>query len=492
MDTNFIQTKTARKKAKKAARRAEVQQYQEKTKEQKPGRSEPPKRTRSTSSEEGLPSKERTPRTTCKKKRQSSPSSVKATDDEGFSHTSRDTSLSSISMREAEENYGTNRIEDEEACQERSQLTEENLTLDGVLKQNGKVSELFKEILGCCLDPKKKFNKDAAGLIIDHATEMKNMVDKLLIENASLKATLKERASMGSVAQTTSCNNVTYASKLAMGTRSVPAVTSARTRKPIRPTNNHVVLIRPAEGQGTKSSEETKERLMQSLDPRTESVRIKNVRKTNNNGLVVETASKADLEKLKICVGREQTLKVEEPGRRGPKMIIVGIPKTVLEGNLAEAMHDQNPEIQNMGISKDSLKRDLRPCFQIGKRKEDTTNVVVETTTQIRNALREIGRLYFDWMSCRIDDYLGISRCYHCQNYGHIAKHCRQEKATCYHCAGHGHRAEECKDRDAPPKCAPCKKGNRTHTHSVRERTCPSYRLALERLARQTDYGGQE
>ena len=302
---------------------------------------------------------------------------------------------------------------------------------------------------------------------------------------ASLKATLNERVTNSSAPVV----RQSYAAMAAANARAVPAVVSAQSKKPIRPVNRHVVFIRPAEGQEMKSSDETKERLMQSFDPRTENVRIRNVRKTRDNGLVVETASKEDMEKFVTCVTREATLRTEQPGKRKPKMIMIGVRKEVLEGNLAEAVYDQNPQLEELGITKEELLQNMHPCFQTGRRKEEVTNVVFETSAQVRNALRKVGRLYLDWMSCKVDDYLGISRCYNCQNLGHIAKHCKQERATCRHCAGNGHKANECRAKEEMPKCALCKRSNKPHDHAVNDKSCPSYRLALERLAGQTEYG---
>jgi hypothetical protein len=64
-------------------------------------------------------------------------------------------------------------------------------------------------------------------------------------------------------------------------------------------------------------------------------------------------------------------------------------------------------------------------------------------------------RVQIGYYSFRTHDYIPVpTRCYKCQKYGHVTRHCRQEEERCSICAGaHSHR--ECPDK-TQKKCANC------------------------------------
>lgn len=103
-------------------------------------------------------------------------------------------------------------------------------------------------------------------------------------------------------------------------------------------------------------------------------------------------------------------------------------------------------------------------------------------------------RLYMQWQSCRIQDYRGVTRCYNCQTYGHVAKFCIQKEKTCSFCAGIGHTVAEFQSKkdNKNPICAACKRAKRKADHSVNDKVCPGYKAALDRVIERTDYGNNE
>lgn len=98
------------------------------------------------------------------------------------------------------------------------------------------------------------------------------------------------------------------------------------------------------------------------------------------------------------------------------------------------------------------------------------------------------GRVYIDWSSCRVKDFLSVTRCYNCQEYGHSSKFCRG-KRTCAHCEG-DHDMRDCTDKDKNFPCPACATFNRSERHYVDDPMCPVlYRRAAEDSVRRTDYG---
>lgn len=134
----------------------------------------------------------------------------------------------------------------------------------------------------------------------------------------------------------------------------------------------------------------------------------------------------------------------------------------------------------------------VRECLtlesQEGPRGKSLTNWIVKTTPEVHFWLLWVGRLSINWRSCRVVDYVEVTRCYKCQKYSHVAKTCKSDIEVCKHCGQTGHDFPACRYKSAPPKCANCRSGSRDHqTDSV---VCPSYEAALRGLIWRTAYFG--
>lgn len=127
--------------------------------------------------------------------------------------------------------------------------------------------------------------------------------------------------------------------------------------------------------------------------------------------------------------------------------------------------------------------------FKTGKRDAQVNNWIVECTSRIREELLKRGRIYVEYASCRVVDYLQISRCYQCQAYGHIAKYCKQEGGqVCSHCGEKGHSYRECQRPKEDPVCVNCKVIRKESKHRVGTMDCPLYVKAVERMVSNTHY----
>lgn len=54
--------------------------------------------------------------------------------------------------------------------------------------------------------------------------------------------------------------------------------------------------------------------------------------------------------------------------------------------------------------------------------------IIAEVNAQIREKLQEIGKLIIGWKICKMQDFIGILRCFKCYKYYHIAKDCTKKK----------------------------------------------------------------
>lgn len=242
-----------------------------------------------------------------------------------------------------------------------------------------------------------------------------------------------------------------------------------------------------------KEVEEVKREIMKLIDPGTERIKIKGVRKRMDGKIVVETATAEDLAKV---IGHKNLISggftAIRSGAMNPKVIVYDVPRELEAEDIADNLFYQNEDLLQ-GIEQEEFKRSFIPKFRIGKRDGQCTNWVAEVTPKLRNILRRNKRvrLYLMWQSCKVEDYRGVTRCYKCQLYGHVSKYCREEEQTCSFCSKKGHIHEKCpdKERKALPTCTACKNAKKKSDHSVNDKACPMYKIALERIIARTNYG---
>ena len=97
-------------------------------------------------------------------------------------------------------------------------------------------------------------------------------------------------------------------------------------------------------------------------------------------------------------------------------------------------------------------------------------------------------RVYLNWKRVRVVDYVGDTRCYKCQQYGHTASYCKMKRASCGHCAEEGHVFRRCPSLQGPAKCATCKSMKRNYMHGIESKTCPSFLEAAKQAIYRAAY----
>ena len=249
-------------------------------------------------------------------------------------------------------------------------------------------------------------------------------------------------------------------------------------------TPQKVLFVRAKDELKLASADATKAELMKTFNPQKEKVQIKNIRKTKL-GLVVETATEEDLQKLEKNASISSKFVLERPQKRRPRVIIYDVPRDVKEEELSMAVFEQNNALAS---SASDLAVNFKPKFRTGKKDSETTNWVVEVGPDVRKVLLNARKLFIGWRACKVQDYLLVARCFKCQGFGHIAKHCDREE-VCSHCADSGHKSADCTKKSHGKKCANCLRMKRDAGHDTTDKQCPLYKTALERQINSTDYG---
>ena len=151
-----------------------------------------------------------------------------------------------------------------------------------------------------------------------------------------------------------------------------------------------------------KSSDATKETLVTSLAPAKEKLNIRGVKKLSNNGVLVETATKEDMERvLKSENLHAAALVTGLPAKKKSRIIIYDVPKDLTEKEFLSSLR-----LQKLNSS--------------GKEKPQDEMIISHKNSQLYTgsiaqhhgiALEARQVVYMGWPALRVRDYLMASRC---------------------------------------------------------------------------------
>lgn len=214
----------------------------------------------------------------------------------------------------------------------------------------------------------------------------------------------------------------------------------------------------------------------------------------SNNVVKVVCNSAEDVEAIMDVVNKTDALSAEVSKKKNPLLILKGVSKDVVEGELLATIIDQNPKVKNaLNAQADGLK--IR--FKRNNQRVHLINYVLEATPEVRNALLdEDSRVFIGYARVRIQDFSSFLQCYKCLGFGHTTTHCKSTHDVCGHCAEH-HKTSVClklKEKGAL-KCANCSKWNAKSrasdptSHSASDRKCPQVKKMTQRATEMTNYG---
>lgn len=217
------------------------------------------------------------------------------------------------------------------------------------------------------------------------------------------------------------------------------------------PTMAQVVIVSPGSDEKA-DAEQLKNKIMSLIDPCRDKIRIKGVMKRGDGKVSVEMATEEDLRKIveNDKLNTEGLVAIRS-GALNPKVVVYDVPRQIKQDKLARFTRLQNEMLlgefdkkmteEQKGKEVQEFAKEFIPRFRIGTKDGPLSSWVVEVSPKIKNILRsnEANRLFLQWQSCKIQDYRGVTRCYNCQTYGHVAKFCAQKEKTCSFCAGIAH-----------------------------------------------------
>lgn len=185
--------------------------------------------------------------------------------------------------------------------------------------------------------------------------------------------------------------------------------------------------------------------------------------------------------------GTQCGLRIDAPRKFGSSIIIYDVDKTITKEQFLEQLWSKN--LVKLGLCREANENKVRFRFGSFSKARDTNNFVIEVSGEIRRKIIEQGRLYIEWRSYKVNDFISPTRCFRCLGYGHSIKYCKDKDSTCGYCGNIGHLSPACPDKQKAPSCANCIKARRKDVkHSSRDLKCPEYLRILEISKNKIDY----
>lgn len=237
-------------------------------------------------------------------------------------------------------------------------------------------------------------------------------------------------------------------------------------RKP-ESTSTYAVVLRDAVSGAASNAAATRQKVIevgQTIGP----VKVKSVRALKNGGVAVIAKSSADVQTIKTNAKTFAAagLSVTEPRMGEPRLLIVGVPADLTDGQLVG-------DIVKSNLTGLATTEELAAIRVLGRLKKGSGNVdvVLDVPKKLRECLLNEGRLYVGWMSYRVREHEMVSRCYGCGSYGHLLARCTIGR-LCHNCGEAGHTVDACR---SPMKCRNCTLRGLPADHRVTSQQCPCY-----------------
>jgi hypothetical protein len=237
----------------------------------------------------------------------------------------------------------------------------------------------------------------------------------------------------------------------------------------------HVVVIKPNVNKGLKTCVDTQKALKSAVSPQQINIGVKRIKNISGGGLIVECRLGKECQVLiREVNNKTEDITADKPREKRPKLIIKGVSSDTNENELIEKIINNNESIKtflsNMGSAALSQHISLKFKFRKKSRKGDD-NYCIEVSPQMRKILLSSGsKLFVDWKSCKVEDYLPLIRCYNCNGFGHKKENCKQEFESCGHC-GQRHATVNCFTDRNSSFCTNCDKFNKTRNPSTKRET---------------------
>lgn len=200
---------------------------------------------------------------------------------------------------------------------------------------------------------------------------------------------------------------------------------------------------------------------------------------TKNKQVILKMGNRRDTEKMREKVIQAESIKdkikISVPQRKRERVLILSVDSAVdeemVKGSVQKLLDDsvsnenmtreisrklRDPDLD--GAAKEALETlydEIRPDFTIVKRiktRTERSNWLLDVDANSKQWLLDRKKICIDFERYRVVEFVSITRCFRCQEFGHYASGCKGTQ-HCVKCAGE-HDIKDCKETQV--KCYNC------------------------------------
>ncbi|CAH1106619.1 unnamed protein product [Psylliodes chrysocephalus] len=244
-------------------------------------------------------------------------------------------------------------------------------------------------------------------------------------------------------------------------------------------------LVIKSQGSSINNDDVLKD-IQKHIHPGDKNIRIDSIKKVRG-GIIVNCENDDSLKNLKSCVNNALGSKysVEQINKFNPRLILKDVNLNDKQPNddLLNEIFTLNDLIDNFSLNEMKIVAVLN--FN------NKSNIIFETTPNLRKCIIAKGFLYVGWKKCFVNDHLRIIKCKKCHSFGHTEKTCTST-VKCIMCSN-DHDSKQCNSTHR--KCINCTSNNnkfRTKfdtNHSANDKACLVYKNYIQHLQSKINYG---
>ena len=181
----------------------------------------------------------------------------------------------------------------------------------------------------------------------------------------------------------------THAERLGLKSKAASLATSKQD-----PPN--LIKIMPENTELYNSSDETKEKVQELITPNDVNLKVRNLRRIQGNGILVETGNKENIEALLASEKLKRAdLSVGIPQKKNPRVIIYDAPVMENDDRLFKAIIDQNANEEEGR----KIRQQIKIAFKTDK---NSHNIIIDASKEVRDIFIRKDRLYIGWSCCKV------------------------------------------------------------------------------------------
>lgn len=237
--------------------------------------------------------------------------------------------------------------------------------------------------------------------------------------------------------------------------------------------------------QGTEDPKEAHERLKKEIDLKEVDGGFVAVKRMKTGKILLESHTEDQRKKLTQVLQKKDMFQVVELKNSDPRLVLTGIDAGYEPAELKKTIAEQNPDLVK-SIGPQTFEKGLRYEAKRPCRNKERENWIFRAAPEVFKKFMEHEKVNIDLVKIFVEEEDQVTRCFNCNGFGHVAKHCK-DQLCCPRC-GSEHKVEDCKVED--PDCPNCKKmGIAERRHAAYSRYCPVYQKKMKLKKNRINYG---